>query len=184
MRILKAYHSVEEEKITLRQLVLMHQGPGESIVSYIDRWLKMAHRCEDPPRNMWIRLCLHSLHHDFRILAIGEDFRNFEELAMFMETVEDHVLFPLRNMIRRTRVANVVSLIQDSDSESYSEEVSSVFTNPHSTAGYEPPLHLHSDPYPIFKVERSTFLIPTKKHLKHDRHDISSSGRYLHFIST
>ena len=108
---------------------------------------------------MWIRLYLHSLHHDFRILVIGEDFRNFEEIAMLMETVEDCVLFPLRSMTRRTRTANVVSLIQDSDSESYSKEVSSVFTNPLPIAGYEPPNHLYADPYPIFKLEGSTFLI-------------------------
>ena len=79
---------------------------------------------------MWITLCLHSLHHDFWILAIGEDFGNFEELAMFMETVEDHVPFPLRNMTRRTSTTNVVSLIQDFDSESDSEEISCMFTDP------------------------------------------------------
>ena len=94
MRILEANHPAEEEKITLRQLVLTRQGLGESVVNYIDRWLEIAYKGEDPsPRNMWIRLCLHSLHHDFRILAIGEYFKNFEELALFMETVEDHVLF-------------------------------------------------------------------------------------------
>ena len=98
------------------------------------------------------------------MLAIGEDFRNFEELTMFMETIENLVLFPLKNMTRRTRSANVVSLIQESDSESDSEEVSSVFTNPPPTVGYEPPLHLYSDSYPIFKVEGLDFLIPAKKH--------------------
>ncbi|XXG82387.1 hypothetical protein AAC387_Pa10g0349 [Persea americana] len=124
----------------------------------------MAHRCEDPPpQNMWIRLCLHSLHHDFKILAIGEDFRNFEELAMFMETIEYCVLLPLRSMTRKTRTTNVVSLIQDFDSESDLEQVSNVFINPPPTAGYEPPLDLYLDPYPIFKAEWSTFLIPTKK---------------------
>ena len=81
---------------------------------------------------------------------------------MFMETIKDRVLFPLRSMTRRTHATNVVLLIQDSNSDS--EKVSSVFTNPLLTAGYEPPLHLCSDPYPIFKVEGSTFLIPTKKH--------------------
>ena len=112
MRILEVYHLADEEKITLRQLVLTRQVLGESIVGYIDRWLKMAHMCEDPPlRGMWIKLCLHSLHHNFRMLAIGEDFRNFEELTMFMETIENRVPFPLRNMTRRTRPANVVSLI-------------------------------------------------------------------------
>ena len=48
MCILEAHHSVEEEKITLRQLALTCQGPGESVVGYIDRWLEMAHKCEDP----------------------------------------------------------------------------------------------------------------------------------------
>ena len=164
MCILEAYHSVEEEKITIWQLVLTCQGPGESVVSYINRWLEMAYICEDPPpKNMWITLCLYSLHHNFRILAIGEDFRNFEELVMFMETIENHVLFSLRNMTRRTRAANVVSLFQDFDSKSNSEEVSSVFTNPHPPVGYEPPLYLYSYPYPIFKVEGSTFLIPAKR---------------------
>ncbi|XXG48040.1 hypothetical protein AAC387_Pa02g2583 [Persea americana] len=169
MRILEAYHSAEEEKITLRQLVLTRQGPGESVVSYIDEWLEITYRCEDhPPRNMWIRLCLHSLHHDFRILASVEDFRKFEELAMFMETVEGRALFPLRSMTRRTRATNMMSLIQDSDYESHSEKVSSVFTNPPPTAGYEPPFYLYSDLYPIFKVKGSTFLVPAKKHWKHD----------------
>ena len=42
MRILEAFHSAEEEKITLRQLVLTRQGPGEFVVSYIDRWLEIA----------------------------------------------------------------------------------------------------------------------------------------------
>ena len=83
---------------------------------------------------------------------------------MFMETIEDHILFRLRHMTRRTCIVNVVSLIQNSDSKSDSEEVSSIFTNPPPTAGYEPPLHLYSNPYPIFKVEGSTFLIPAKKH--------------------
>ena len=83
---------------------------------------------------------------------------------MFMETVEDHVLLPLRNMTKITCLANVVSLIYDSNSESESEEVSNVFTNPPPTIGYEPHLHLYSDPYPIFKVECLTFRIPTKKY--------------------
>ena len=87
---------------------------------------------------------------------------------MFMETVEDHIIFPLRNMTRRRRAANVVSLIQDSNSESDLEEVSNVFINPPPIAGYEHPLHLYCDPDPIFKVEGSTFVIPTKKHWKHD----------------
>ena len=49
MRILEAYHSVDEERITLRQLALTRQGPGESIVGYINRWLELAYRCGDPP---------------------------------------------------------------------------------------------------------------------------------------
>ena len=88
MRILEAYHSAEEERITLRQLALTREGPGESVIGYIDRWLEMAYRCEDPPlRSMWIRLCIYSLHHDFRMLAIREDFKSFEELTMFMEAI-------------------------------------------------------------------------------------------------
>ena len=71
IRILEAYRSIEEETIIVRQLVLMRQGPGESIVKYINRWLEIARKCKNPPpRNLWITLCLHSLHHDFRILAI------------------------------------------------------------------------------------------------------------------
>ena len=129
----------------------------------------MAHRCEDSPiRGMWIRLWLHGLHYDFKMIAIGEDFRNFEELIMFMKTIESRVLFPLRNMTRRTHPTNVVSVIRNSNSESNLEEVNSVFTNPPPTAGYEPLLHLYSDPYPIFKVDSSHFPIHAKKHWERD----------------
>ena len=84
-----------KKKITLRQLALTRQGPSGSVVGYIDRWLEITHRCEDPPlRSMWIRLCLHSLHYDFRMLAIGEDFRNFEEMIRYMETIESRILLP------------------------------------------------------------------------------------------
>ena len=94
MRILEAYHSADEERITLRQLALTRQGLGESVVGYINRWLELAYKCEDPPiQGMWIRLCLHGLHQYFRMLSIGEDFRNFEELIMFMETIEGRVSF-------------------------------------------------------------------------------------------
>ena len=44
-------------------------------------------------------------------------------------------------MTRRTRIANVVTLIQDFDSEFDSEEISIVFTNPPRLVGYEPYLH-------------------------------------------
>lgn len=82
---------------------------------------------------------------------------------MFMETVEDHVLSPLRNMRRRAHTINVVSLVQDSDSEIDSEKNNGVFIDPPPMAGYEPPLHPYLGPYPIFKVEGSTFLVPAKK---------------------
>ena len=42
VRILEAYHLIEEEKITLQQLVLTCQRPGEFVVSYIDRGLEIA----------------------------------------------------------------------------------------------------------------------------------------------
>ena len=48
MRILEAYHSADEERITLQQLTLTHHGPGESIVGYKNLWLEMAYMCEDP----------------------------------------------------------------------------------------------------------------------------------------
>lgn len=164
MCILEAYHSTDEERITLRQLALKCQEPGESVGGYINRW-QLTHRCEDPPiQGMWIRLCLHSLHDDFKMLTIREDFRNFEELIMFMETITSRVLFPLKNMTRKTRPTNVVAVIRYSDSESYLKEVNSVFTNPPPPAGYEPPLHLYSNHYPIFKVDGSNFLLPAKKH--------------------
>lgn len=41
--ILEAYHLTGEETVIIRQLVLTCQGPGESIVSYINQWLEMAH---------------------------------------------------------------------------------------------------------------------------------------------
>ena len=41
MRILEAYHLAKEEKISPRQLLLTRQGLGESVVSYIDRWLEL-----------------------------------------------------------------------------------------------------------------------------------------------
>ena len=163
--------------------------PGESVVSYIDRWLEMIYRCENPPpRNMWITLCLRSCHHDFQILAIREEFENFEELAMFMETVEDRVLFPLRNMTRRTHTTNVVSLIQDSYSESDSEEINSVFIDPPPTARYDPPLHPYFGLYPIFKGEGLTFLLLAKKPWKHDMifhraKDVSISSPSRNFVS-
>ena len=122
------------------------------------------------------------------MLSIGEDFRNFDELTMFMETIEKRVLFPLRNMTRRMHPMNVVSLIWDSDSEPDSKEASSVFTNPPSTARYDPPLHWYSDLYPIFKIEGSNFLIPAKKHWKHDMifhhsEDASTSSPPENFVS-
>ena len=87
---------------------------------------------------------------------------------MFIETIEDRVLFPLRSMTRITCTANEVALIQDSDPKSNSKEVSSVFRNPPPIARYEPPLCLYSYPYLLFKVGGPTFLIPAKKHWKHD----------------
>ncbi|XXG76782.1 hypothetical protein AAC387_Pa08g1067 [Persea americana] len=66
------------------------------------------------------------------------------------------------------RPANMVSIIRDSDPESDSKELSSVFTNPPPIAGYELPFQFYSDPYPIFEVEGSNFLIPAKKYWKHD----------------
>lgn len=130
------------------------------VINYIDRSLELAHRCkESPPRSMWISLCRHSQHHDFRILSIRKDFENFEEFARFMETIEDHVLSPLRNMRRREHSTIVVSLVQDSNSgsESDSKENSGVFIDPPRMAGYEPPLHRYTGPYPILKVEGQLF---------------------------
>ena len=72
---------------------------------------------------------------------------------MFMETIESRVLLLLRNMTRRMRPANVVSMIRDLDSKPDLEEVNSVFTNQPPTAGYEPPFHFYSNPYPIFRVD-------------------------------
>ena len=47
---------------------------------------------------------------------------------------------------------------------------------------------MYSDPYPIFKVERLTFLIPAKKHWKHDMifhqaKDASTSSPPENFVS-
>ena len=42
MRILEAYHLADEERTTLQQLALTCQGPGKSVVDYINRWLEMA----------------------------------------------------------------------------------------------------------------------------------------------
>ena len=55
-----------------------------------------------------------------------------------------------------------------------------MFTDPPPTTGYEPPLHLYSDPYPIFKVEGLTFLIPAKKPWKHDMIFINRKMPLLH----
>ena len=140
--ILKVCHSTNDETVTLRQLILTRQGPNEPTVSYINRWLNMAPKCENnPPQNLWIALCLHSLHHDLRILTIGENFENFEEMSMFMETIEDHVLCPLRSLTRRTHAVNVASPMRDPDSKSDSKGTNVVFINPPPVEGYEPPLH-------------------------------------------
>ena len=107
---------------------------------------------------------------------------------MFVETVEDHVLLPLRNMTRRTPTTNVVSHFQDSDFESDSKEISNVFTDSPPTKGYEPPLHPYSGPYLIFKVEGSTFLTPAMKPWKYDMifhraKDASTSSPLGNFVS-
>lgn len=88
--LLEVCHLEDDETITMRQLILARESPVELARNYINRWLDKAHRCEGPfPRNIWIALCLHSMHQNLRIFAIGEDFENFNEMSRFMSNVEE-----------------------------------------------------------------------------------------------
>lgn len=115
-----------------------------------------------------VSLCLHGMHMNLRMFAMGEDFEALDELSRFMSKVENNILRPSRGLIRRPHSMNVVSLVTDSNSESDSEDANMVFTNFTSVARYEPPLHLCSGPHPIFKVEGATFVVPPKEHWRRE----------------
>lgn len=156
-------------RVTLRDLVCAKQRPVELARNYFNRWQDMALRCtEAPHRNMWVSLCLHGMHMNLRMFAIGENFETLDELSRFISNVENSILRPSRGLIRRPHSMNVVSLVTDSDFESDSEDANMGFTSFTSVARYEPPLHPCLGSHPIFKVEGATFVVPSKEHRRRE----------------
>eukprot|EP00268_Persea_americana_P065071 TRINITY_DN8633_c0_g1_i3.p1 TRINITY_DN8633_c0_g1~~TRINITY_DN8633_c0_g1_i3.p1 ORF type:complete len:192 (+),score=22.09 TRINITY_DN8633_c0_g1_i3:666-1241(+) len=148
--LLAACHLQDNRRVTLRQLVLTQQRPEELARNYINQWLDLAHKCEDPSyQSMWISLCLQSMHRNLRILTFAEDFETFDEMSRVMSNIKNNILCPSKGWLR-----------MDLESESDSKDVDTSTNSPVMIAGYEPPLPPWSSPYPTYRVEGANFAVP------------------------
>lgn len=119
------------------------------------------------PEIYGLHYALHSMHQNVRIFSIGEYFEIFDEMPRFMPNVEDNILHPSRGLIRRPHSMNVVYLIQDFDSESDSEDAVMLLNNSIVMVRYEPLLHPHSSPQPVYIIEGTNFVVPTWEYRRH-----------------